>query len=606
MSGRGGVVLGALLMLTAPSVTLGFQEGATGEARYEPTWESLDTRPIPGRFNEAKFGVFICWGPYSFPAWAPKGQYAEWYGFRMRRKGPTREFHDRVYGEDFVYEDFGPLMTGEMFDAGEWADVIARSGAKYIAMTANYHDGFALFPSPYAPGWNAMENGPKRDVLAELSEAVTAKGVRFGIYYSLYEWFHPLWVDPATRPRFVDEHYIPQLKEVVTRYRPHYIFADGEWEGNEELWRSTEVTAWLYNESPVRDELVINDRFGGGRDEHGDVFSSEYGGANHPPTHPWEENRGIGKSYGYNRNESIADYDSPADLIRMLCKSVGNGGNLLLDIGPTADGRIPVIMQERLLQVGEWLAVNGEAIYGSQASPFWPRKFDWGACTYQPADSETGAGERLFALVYGEGGETILLPGLSTKVKGARVLTDQREVTWERHARGVSLSLPRVESGGLPWVVEVELDGEPEVDLSIRQGDDGDIRLLASEAQIHGSSPRYEVGGGKDNIGYWGDPEDYVSWELSVDEQSGFQILVTYSCAEGCGGSEYSVLIEKARVGGTTVETGAWDRFETHTVGGVILLEEGRYVLEVRPVVPPKWRVMGLKEVRLRKVEPCG
>lgn len=598
MNGASVSTSGLLAILVASATVFGYQAEGTEEPRYEATWESLDARPIPEWFNEAKFGVFICWGPYSVPSWAPRGQYAEWYGWRMRREGPTRDFHRRVYGEDFTYEDFGPLMTGELFDAAEWADVIERSGARYVAMTANYHDGFALFPSPYAKGWNAMDTGPKRDVLAEVAEAVTARGVRFGIYYSLYEWFHPLWTLEATRPRYVEEHYLPQLKEVVTRYRPYYIFADGEWEGDEVLWRSTEVTAWLYGEAPTRDELVINDRFGGGRDRHGDVYSSEYGGAEHPPTHPWEENRGIGASYGYNRNERLEDYDTPAELLRMLCKTAGNGGNYLLDIGPTADGRIPVIMQERLLQIGEWLEVNGEAIYGTKASPFWPRRLDWGTCTYAPEP------ERIFALVYGEGGEEVLLPGLATEIAATRVLgAPDRAVPWESRPEGVALRLPEVESGGLPWVVAVELAGAPRVDLAAREEPGVGFRLRAADARIHGSSPRYEKGGGKDDIGYWGNPEDFVSWELRLEEPGELEVLLTYSCATGCGGSAFEVLVGGEHLTGRTQETGAWNRFSTHALGCVTLDAAGQCTVEVRPVVPPTWRSMGLQEVRLARTD---
>lgn len=358
--------------------------------KYEANWASLDARPMPGWFAEARFGIFVCWGPYCVPGWAPKGQYAEWYGHSIKwnnhpahdEKSPFWKFHERVYGRDFSYEQFAPLMKGELFEPESWADLFVKSGAKYVILSAKYHDGFSLWPDPQAPGWNSAEIGPQRDVLGELTESVRKRGLKMGMYFSLYEWFHPLWL--SDRSRYVSEHYIPQFKDVVTRYKPAMIFADGEWEADDKLWRSEEVLAWLFNESPCRDEVVVNDRWGNCRGKHGSFYESEYGGGNLPPTHPWQEDRGMGASYGYSRNESIFEYDSAAQMIRMLCKCVGNGGNLLLDIGPTADGRIPVIMQERLLQIGAWLRVNGEAIYGAQASPFWPRRFRWGTCTTKP------------------------------------------------------------------------------------------------------------------------------------------------------------------------------------------------------------------------------
>ena len=189
--------------------------------------------------------------------------------------------------------------------------------------------------------------------------------MRIGFYYSLYEWFNPLWL--KDRKRYVAEHMIPQFKDVVTRYRPAIIFTDGEWDMPSSDWKSEELLAWLFNESPCKDEVVVNDRWGKEcRHHHGGYYTTEYGAGLKDDAHPWEESRGMGFSYGYNRAESIDDYQTPRELILMLCDLVSRGGNLLLDIGPTADGRIPVIMQERLIQMGDWLKVNGEAIYGTR------------------------------------------------------------------------------------------------------------------------------------------------------------------------------------------------------------------------------------------------
>jgi alpha-L-fucosidase len=187
-----------------------------------------------------------------------------------------------------------------------------------------------------------------------------------GIYYSLYEWYNPLWL--SDKKRYVSEHMMPQFKDAVSHLKPSIIFSDGEWELTSEEWRSPELLAWLFNDSPVRGEVVIDDRWGKDtRHKHGGYFTTEYTSGMQQSGHPWEESRGMGYSYGYNRNESIADYHSDRELLMMLIDIVSRGGNLLLDIGPTADGRIPVIMEERLLQIGDFLRANGEAIYGTHA-----------------------------------------------------------------------------------------------------------------------------------------------------------------------------------------------------------------------------------------------
>ncbi|MGH7868044.1 MAG: alpha-L-fucosidase, partial [Candidatus Dormibacteraceae bacterium] len=163
------------------------------------------------------------------------------------------------------------------------------------------------------------------------------------------------------------QHMIPQFKDVVTRYKPAIIFADGEWDLPSKDWKSEELLAWLFNESPCRDEVVVNDRWGKEtRHHHGGYYTTEYGAGLKDDMHPWEENRGMGYSYGYNRAENLDDYKSSRELILVLADLVSRGGNFLLDIGPTADGRIPVIMQQRLSEIGDWLKINGEAIYGSR------------------------------------------------------------------------------------------------------------------------------------------------------------------------------------------------------------------------------------------------
>ena len=200
-----------------------------------------------------------------------------------------------------------------------------------------------------------MTVGPHRDLLGELTTAVRKKdGLQMGLYYSLYEWFNPLWL--KDRPRYVAEHIHPQFKDVVMRYRPSIIFADGEWDLTPEEWKSPELLAWLFNESPCKDEVVVNDRWGKEtRGNHGGYYTTEYGAGMKDAAHPWEESRGMGYSFGYNRAEQIDDYQSARDLILMLCDLVSRGGNFLVDIGPAADGAIPVVMQDRLLAIGRWL-----------------------------------------------------------------------------------------------------------------------------------------------------------------------------------------------------------------------------------------------------------
>lgn len=353
--------------------------------KYEANWASLNKRGIPAWFQQDKFGIFIHWGVYSVPSYAPViensgDSYAEWYWHHIA-DGDTKfaSFHNRVYGKDFAYPQFEKQLTAEMFNPQQWADLFKKSGAKYVVLTSKHHEGYCLWNSAEADRdwsrpWNAVTGTPHRDLLGDLTEAVRADGLKMGYYYSLYEWYNPLWL--SDKKRFVIEHMFPQFKDLVAKYKPSILFSDGEWELTDTAWKSPELLAWLFNESPVKNEVVINDRWGSNTREknNGSTYTtSEYGSGMNTDV-VWEENQGIGHSYGYNRNEQLEDYKSSRNLILMLVDIVSRGGNLLLDIGPTADGRVPVIMQQRLTDMGNWLSQNGEAIYGTTA---WKQSRQW-------------------------------------------------------------------------------------------------------------------------------------------------------------------------------------------------------------------------------------
>ncbi|MBO9730182.1 MAG: alpha-L-fucosidase [Chitinophaga sp.] len=354
--------------------------------KYEANWASLNKRGIPAWFNNAKFGIFIHWGVYAVPSFSAVGPggYSEWY-WATKDVGSgdnhekTKTFHEKNYGANTPYQSLESQFTASLFNPQQWANVFRRSGARYVVLTSKHHEGYCLWDSKEADqswgrSWNAVTGTPKRDLLGDLTNAVRAEGLRMGYYYSLYEWFNPLW--QKDKPRYVKEVMTPQFKDLVTRYKPSVIFSDGEWDLSDTAWNSTSLLAWLYNESPVKDEVAVDDRWGSGtrgKNNGATYLTSEYGSGMQPGV-VWEESQGIGQSYGYNRMETADDYKKSSDLVLMLVDIVSRGGNLLLDIGPTADGRIPVIMQQKLLDIGQWLEVNGEGIYDTKP---WKETRQW-------------------------------------------------------------------------------------------------------------------------------------------------------------------------------------------------------------------------------------
>jgi alpha-L-fucosidase len=365
---------------------------------YQPTWESLDKRPVPQWYKDGKFGIFIHWGVYSVPGYCSKGNYAEWYQNGLVNGDTARlRYHKEKFGNRTYYDLAGDFKA-ELFNPDQWAQVFEKSGAKYIVLTSKHHDGFCLWPSKDANRdwgfpWNAVDAGPHRDLLGDLFAAVRKTGVHAGMYYSLYEWYNPLWL--KNKKQYADTHMWPQMKELINTYKPDVFWTDGDWEASDSLWRSTEFLSWLYNESPVKNSVVTYDRWGiGVRFHHGLVYTPEYQPDVDFKDHYWEESRGMGFSYGYNREEDAWDYNSAQSLVLQLIDKVSGGGNFLLDIGPDEHGKIPPIMQERLLQIGSWMKINSEAIYGSQR---WRATSQWsqGRKDYKP---KNGGGDILLKL----------------------------------------------------------------------------------------------------------------------------------------------------------------------------------------------------------------
>jgi alpha-L-fucosidase len=417
---------------------------------YAATWESIDKRPTPPWFDEAKFGIFIHWGVYSVPAFAdPQSKigetYAEWYWNHMQDKnGPTWAFHLLHYGANFKYQDFAGGFKAELFNPDQWADLFQKSGARYVVLTSKHHEGFCLWPCPASWNWNSIDVGPHRDLAGDLSKAVLAKGLNMGFYYSLYEWYDPLYLSDLHR--YVNEHMIPQMKDLVERYRPSILWTDGEWDHSSDQWQSTDFLAWLFNNSSVRDRIAVNDRWGKDtRSKHGGFYTSEYQtfvpeGAQLGPAHKWEECQAIGKSFGYNRVEELNDYKSAADLIHLLVDVVSRGGNLNLDIGPTADGRVPVIMQERLLQIGAWLKVNGEAIYGTHP---W-RTTSEGKVHY------TSKGNTVYAITeMRPGSELVLSAPRTTAATAVELLGGSAPLKWRQEGGKLRIQVPPIPESAL-------------------------------------------------------------------------------------------------------------------------------------------------------------
>ena len=458
------------------------QFSMTGAQNFKNSWKSLDSRPIPTWFEDAKFGIFVHWGIYSVPAWrklesGKYASYAEWYYAKVMYNDDNggREFHKKNFGENFEYRDFAPLFKAELFDPGYWATLFKKSGAKYVVLTTKHHDGFCLWPtkSPYKKNWNAMDVGPRQDLVGELTTAVKSAGLRVGLYYSIVEWessrthraesgyYLPAKIISKYKipeGEYVDKHLLIQLKELVNNYKPCLLFSDGgEWDGSEDYLKTKEFLSWLYNDSPVKSEIVVNDRFAKDMPgHHGDYYSSEYKDAVGIFSKPWEESRGVGGSYGFNRAENAEDYSTSKQLIHELIDIVSRGGNLLLNIGPKSDGTIPVVMQERLLDIGKWLEINGEAIFKTRK---------------RAVPAERNSGQELYFTknvsslfcIFTKWSKTVEIKLLAGEnVKNIRLLGYDGVIQWiSGENRKLVIQIPRLTIDEVPclnaWALKIEL-----------------------------------------------------------------------------------------------------------------------------------------------------
>lgn len=388
------------------------QRRPNGPMRFTADWNSLRRHQVPAWFNEAKLGIFVHWGLYSVPAWAPptgelgkvdfstwfaNNPYAEWYLNSIRLKNSqTWRHHAKTYGEDYDYYRFAETFNRETakWQPAAWAKLFAAAGARYVVLTTKHHDGFTLWPSrvahPERPGLNSQ-----RDLVGDLTQAVRAAGLRMGLYYSGgLDWsINPTPVTSMaqvagtvihTEPyaRYADAHW----RELIERYQPSVLWNDIGYPRQGQL---PEIFADYYNKFP---EGLINNRF---TQDHFDFTTPEYAVMDRIQGKKWEACRGLGFSFGYNQIEGPEHVMSAAKLIALFVDIVSNNGNLLLNVGPRPDGSISDIQQDRLTKLGEWMARNGEGIYGSTpaANPA-GKTADGGKVNY------TRRGETLYAFLH--------------------------------------------------------------------------------------------------------------------------------------------------------------------------------------------------------------
>lgn len=437
-------------------------------------------------WREARFGLFIHWGLYAIPAgeWGGKTNYGEW--IRNNAQIPI-ETYDKFVGQ------FNPVK----FKAADWVKLAKDAGMKYIVITSKHHDGFAIFDSKISD-FDVMATPFKRDILKELAEACRREGIKLCFYHSIMDWHHPDYLprrpwEVKDRPaagadydRYV-RYMKAQLKELLTNYGDlGVLWFDGEWESTWTEARGRDLYDYVRSLQPG---IIINNRVGASRsgmegfsdnqNSAGDFGTPEQTiPATGIPGADWETCLTMNDNWGYNKNDQA--WKSTRDLIQKLADIASKGGNFLLNVGPTSEGLFPGPSIDRLAAIGRWMKANGEAIHGTQASPF--KSLAWGRATQKAA----GGGTRLYLHIFDWPKDGMLaVPGLLSDPRRAFLLADagKAALAWARAEDAVIVKVPAAASNADDSVVVLELDGRPDVsDPPALNSDMGKLRPAAGGA----------------------------------------------------------------------------------------------------------------------------
>jgi alpha-L-fucosidase len=539
-------------------------------------------------WREAKFGLFIHWGVYAVPAGVHDGR-------DIPGIGEWIMLHGRIPVE--VYKAYAPAFTAERYDPRAWARLARRAGMRYVVITSKHHDGFALFDSKVSD-WDAVDAaGAKRDLLAPLARAVRREGLKFGLYYSqAQDWTHPGgakmhggdWDDAhrGDMDAYLRDIAAPQVEEILTQYRPDILWWDTP------VGMSRERAATLIPYLRLVPGIIHNNRLGGGFG--GDTETPEQ----HIPAtgfkdRDWEVCMTMNDTWGYKSTDHA--WKSVTTLLHMLSDIVSKGGNFLLNVGPTADGVIPQPSVERLEAVGAWMEVNGEAIYGTTASPF--PALPWGRCTKKL--NRRGASLYLHVFEWPKDGR-LVVPGLRNEVRSARMLAGGGRLKAAQTEEGVVLEVPAAAPD--PHVSVIRLDVQGELDIrapAVRQDAQGGIALPAAAAVLHhpGGSPqlRLETKDGRPNLGYWTESGDAARWTFIVHTPGVFELAIDHA---GMGRTAWTWAAAGEKGTAAVDATGSYETFRTTAAGRVTIRDAGSHTFELRPV-PEDWKPANVRAVTL-------
>jgi alpha-L-fucosidase len=533
------ITLSFILMLsTATSIF------AQESKPYEgiPGWAETKDQRLKW-FREARFGLFIHWGLYSAAGGSWNGKvypqhYAEW--IETWANVPSKEYS----------ETLKPKFTAAKFKPEAWAALAKEAGMKYMVITSRHHEGFSIFNSkaPYSlnnPVTGGTNISPKgRDLYGETVAAFKKAGLKTGAYYSLLDWQHPDSYHtfqnnprvPGTKPNHeVYKNYLyDQVKELAQNYGKMDVlwldFSGKDTQG--ETWGTKRILTDLIKWQPG---IIVNNRFWEGlENKNGDIGTPEkYVPPAGLPGMDWEVSHTMNESYGYSAHDQ--NWKSYDKMMNLFLETVSKGGNFLLNIGPDGEGQIPEQGVKILKEIGAWMKVNNEAVYGTTASPF--PSLDWGYATQKPG--------KLYLEVFNPPVNGVLDVPLSSGISKAYILGNKgKALLVKTAANGKTIQLPADFSGPKPMVIVAEIKGLPVVlTQQLSSLKDGSIVLNANNAKLTGTGGIKLKGASThdpnrpNTIAFWTNKNDYVYWDLKIQKPGKYKVMVNYFASADAAGT---------------------------------------------------------------------
>ena len=574
----------AVACLFLPNLALAVDEGSAPAAVSETNESPLQ------RWQDAKFGMFVHWGVYAVPAGVHNGK-------SVRHLGEWIMHHARIPKAD--YEKYASGLAPDGYDPAAWVGLAREAGMKYMVVTAKHHDGFALFDSKVSE-WNAVAATPrKQDLLMPIVEECRKQRMPLGFHYSqALDWWHPggarfgePW-DESQKGSFdayLAQIAVPQIKELLAHYGPvANIFFDTPVEMNAQ--RAAAIMAVL------PPSILTNDRLYGGSPGSYKSYESKLP-ANADLARPWELCLSCNDTWGYKSGDQ--KWKSSAALLRILIDSVSQGGNVLLNVGPDANGRIPEPAAQTLREIGAWMGRNGESIYGTSRSPY--ASIPWkGGCTTRTLPSGDAA---LYLHLYERpaGGE-LCLPGLSNPVLSARLLPDGPDIEAVRQGNSWLLRLPPV-LGNDVAVVKLLVKGDPVIAPPAIEADRiGTLNLPAGLAVVSGKTLRLErqPNSPESNLGYWTDTGDTAAWRFNLAAAGEYGCVWDMACDPKSAGAVIAIMNGKREELGRfeVPSTGGWGIFR-QVKSGALKLPSGLTDLRLVPLSKPGLGIVNLRSISL-------